>query len=193
LFHREINENSTLRELLTILCDATEYDDLPVRHNEDKLNGELAEKVKWEVDTRVLDSPHTKTCLLLQAHFSHLELPIADYYTDLKSALDQSVRILQAIVDVSADSGWLFTTLNSIQLMQMVMQGQWFDDSTLLTLPHFNNKLVNLFKQKKITCLPELLDLYKTNKKELISVLSKVLSQEQIDKVFLLLGYWNVC
>lgn len=41
------------------------------------------------------DSPHTKTHLLLQAHFSHAPLPIADYATDTKSVLDQALRILQ--------------------------------------------------------------------------------------------------
>ena len=41
------------------------------------------------------ESPHTKTHLLLQAHFSHAPLPIADYATDTKSVLDQALRILQ--------------------------------------------------------------------------------------------------
>ena len=37
--------------------------------------------------------------------------------------LDQSVRILQALCDVAADAGWLMTTLNTIALYQMVLQG----------------------------------------------------------------------
>ena len=42
------------------------------------------------------DSPHTKAFLLLQAHMWGLQLPIHDYGTDLKSVLDQSIRILQS-------------------------------------------------------------------------------------------------
>lgn len=42
-----------------------------------------------------MDSPHVKANLLLQAHFSRLPLPCADYLTDLKSVLDQAIRILQ--------------------------------------------------------------------------------------------------
>lgn len=48
-----------------------------------------------EVNSYTLDNSHTKAHLLLQAHFSHLQLPIADYYTDLKSVLDQAIRIIQ--------------------------------------------------------------------------------------------------
>jgi activating signal cointegrator complex subunit 3 len=47
----------------------------------------------------------------VQAHFERAELPISDYVTDTKSVLDQAVRILQAMVDVAADRGWLSTTL----------------------------------------------------------------------------------
>jgi len=57
-----------------------------------------------------------------KAHFSDLVLPITDYITDTNSVLDQAIRILQAMVDIAADGGWLFTSLNCMQLMQMVMQ-----------------------------------------------------------------------
>lgn len=41
-----------LQALLRVLCAASEYDDLPVRHNEDRLNTALAEQVRWPTDTR---------------------------------------------------------------------------------------------------------------------------------------------
>ena len=41
------------------------------------------------------DSPHTKTHLLFQAHFSRVQVLIADYITDTKSVLDQALRIMQ--------------------------------------------------------------------------------------------------
>ena len=59
---------------------------------------------------------------LLQAHFSQLALPISDYNTDLKSVLDQSIRILQAMIDICANSGWLTSSLTCMRLLQMVMQ-----------------------------------------------------------------------
>jgi len=75
-------------------------------------------------DVGMADSPNVKANLLLQCHFSFLALPISDYYTDTKSVLDQSVRILQAMVDTAADKGFLQTTLNVVQLMQMIIQVQ---------------------------------------------------------------------
>ena len=58
----------------------------------------------------------------IQAHFSQLEMPISDYVTDLKSVLDQSIRIIQAMIDICANSGWLSSTITCMHLMQMVMQ-----------------------------------------------------------------------
>ncbi|EFJ17506.1 hypothetical protein SELMODRAFT_420891 [Selaginella moellendorffii] len=57
-----------------------------------------------------------------EAHFPPLELPISDYVTDTKSVLDQSIRILQAMVDAAANGGWLRTTIRTVQLLQMIMQ-----------------------------------------------------------------------
>ncbi len=56
---------------------------------------ELAKFCKIKVDSSTYDSPHTKTHLLLQAHFSRLTLPCTDYQTDLKTVMDQAIRILQ--------------------------------------------------------------------------------------------------
>lgn len=58
----------------------------------------------------------------IQAHFSRVELPVTDYVTDLKSVLDQSIRIIQAMIDLCANSGWLSSTITCMHLLQMVMQ-----------------------------------------------------------------------
>ena len=60
--------------------------------------------------------------LLLQCHFCRNQLPNSDYGTDTKSVMDQAIRILQAMVDVVADAGWLATTLRVQNLMQMIIQ-----------------------------------------------------------------------
>ena len=69
-----------------------------MRHNEDQLNAEFAQQCPLQLDLleQSYDSPHTKAFLLLQAHMWGLQLPIHDYGTDLKSVLDQSIRILQS-------------------------------------------------------------------------------------------------
>lgn len=60
--------------------------------------------------------------VVLQAHMGRLPAPISDYVTDTKSVLDQSLRVLQAMTDVSADAGWLDTALVTMMLVQSLMQ-----------------------------------------------------------------------
>ena len=56
---------------------------------------DLAKQVPLEVNPHTMDSAHTKTNILLQAHFGQIPLPSTDYNTDTKSVLDQAIRILQ--------------------------------------------------------------------------------------------------
>ena len=52
--------------MLNLLCAVAEYDEMPVRHNEDKLNLTLSNAVRYAIDRHTADDPHTKTNLLLQ-------------------------------------------------------------------------------------------------------------------------------
>ncbi|OXA58136.1 Activating signal cointegrator 1 complex subunit 3 [Folsomia candida] len=135
LFKDALRSNFSYKELMLVLTDAHEYAQLPVRHNEDLLNEELAKGCPVEVLAGTYNSPHTKAHLLLQCHFSRLQLPSSDYYTDLKSVLDQSIRILQAMIDSCAETGWLSPTLSCINLIQMIVQARWIDDDDFLCLP----------------------------------------------------------
>ena len=105
---------------------------------------------RLKVDPLTYDNPHTKTFLLMQAHFSHLPLPNTDFATDTKSVLDQSIRILQAMVDYVAENGWLATTLRIQKLMQCVIQARWQDDHIALCLPHVDEQNFYVFDSIKI-------------------------------------------
>ena len=89
LFASNLGPDNNLEALLHVLCGVAEYDELPVRHNEDKVNAELARQVSaaggFQVDARLADDPHTKANLMFQAHFLRLDLPMSDYVTDTKS------------------------------------------------------------------------------------------------------------
>ncbi|THG01808.1 hypothetical protein TEA_006154 [Camellia sinensis var. sinensis] len=163
MFGSNIGQDTSLEVFLHVLSGASEYDELPVRHNEENFNEALSEKVPYMVDTNRLDDPHVKANLLFQAHFSQLELPISDYITDLKSVLDQSIRIIQAMIDICANSGWLSSTITCMHLLQMVMQGLWFDkDSSLWMLPSMTDDLVGILRRKGISNVQQLLDLPKS-------------------------------
>lgn len=160
MFGSNIGPDTSLEMFLHILSGASEYDELPVRHNEENYNEALSGRVRYMVDKNGLDDPHVKANLLFQAHFSQLELPISDYVTDLKSVLDQSIRIIQAMIDICANSGWLSASVNCMHLMQMVMQGLWFDkDSSLWMLPCMNEDLLQSLRKRGISTVQQLLDL----------------------------------
>ncbi|KAH9722145.1 DExH-box ATP-dependent RNA helicase DExH14 [Citrus sinensis] len=164
MFGSNIGPDTSLEVFLHILSGASEYDELPVRHNEDNHNEALSQRVRFAVDNNRLDDPHVKANLLFQAHFSRLDLPISDYVTDLKSVLDQSIRIIQAMIDICANSGWLSSSITCMHLLQMVMQGLWFEqDSALWMFPCMNNDLLGTLRARGISTVQQLLDIPKEN------------------------------
>ena len=50
------------------------------------------------------------------------------------------------MLDVVADVGWLSTTLQVINVIQMLIQGRWLTDSSFLTLPNIAESDVPLFR-----------------------------------------------
>ncbi|XP_045900311.1 activating signal cointegrator 1 complex subunit 3 [Micropterus dolomieu] len=147
MFKERLRAELPVQELLSVLTDAEEYAELPVRHNEDQLNSQLAQQLPLQVNPHSYDSAHTKAHLLLQAHFSHAQLPCSDYTTDTKTVLDNAIRICQAMLDFAANEGWLVTAISICNLVQMIVQGRWLHDSSLLTLPHVEHQDLHLFRK----------------------------------------------
>jgi activating signal cointegrator complex subunit 3 len=82
-------------------------------------------------------------------------LPSSDYYTDLKSVLDQAIRILQAMIDACAEKGWLVPTLHCINLIQMIIQARWLEDEPFLCLPYIDDLAAHeLIKKYNCNQLP---------------------------------------
>ncbi|XP_037731289.1 activating signal cointegrator 1 complex subunit 3 [Drosophila subpulchrella] len=144
-FLEDLQPGMSTKEVLLAIADSYEFDQQPVRHNEDKYNEQMAETSRFRPPSASWDSPYTKTFLLLQAHFTRQSLPNSDYLTDTKSALDNATRVMQAMVDYTAERGWLSTTLVVQQLMQCVIQARWFDGSEFLTLPGVNEDNLDAF------------------------------------------------
>lgn len=178
MFTQSLEENLTLDQYLRILCNSHEYNELPVRHNEELLNEELAKLCRYSVNQ--YDSPHTKTFLLLQAHFSRLPLPCTDYITDLKSVLDQAIRIIQAMIDTVAERGWLMSTLRIMQLFQMIVQARWIDESAITTLPHIKKEDLYLFSSLSMA-LPILCSVTYDNYNRLAKILCK--GEYRVDQI----------
>ncbi len=177
--------SSDFARLLRIMCDVFEFSELPVRHNEDMMNLELqrflpvpavqgqeASKFGDFKADGAFDSPHLKTFFLLQAHFSRLRnLPCSDYVTDTKSVLDQALRVLHAMVDVSADKGFLSTSMGVMQMMQCVKQARWITDSPFMQLPHVDLKVADLLKSHGT-----IRDLAAKSEADIIKIVNKYMS-----------------
>lgn len=130
--------SATFADVLSWMSSATEYDELPVRHNEDLINAELSKNLPLPAsafDNLPMWDPHVKAFLLLQAHMSRIDLPITDYVGDQTSILDQAIRIIQASIDVLTELGYLSSCMQMITLLQCIKSARWPADYPLSILP----------------------------------------------------------
>jgi len=150
-------------EILLVICECPEYSELPVRHGEDEMNLEFAQQLPIGLDPsrQSPDSPHTKAFLLLQAHLLRRDMPSSDYRTDLKSVLDRTIPIIQALVDIAAEEAQWRTSLNLIALLQCIHQAAHPWQSSLMAgLPYLSNERVlkRLKDEEKIEHLAQLVE-----------------------------------
>jgi antiviral helicase SLH1 len=135
---KHAKRDATFADVLSWMCSAIEYDELPVRHNEDLINAELSKNLPIPAsafDNLPMWDPHVKAFLLLQAHMSRIDLPISDYVGDQTSVLDQAIRIMQASIDVFTELGYLSSVMQMITLMQCIKSARWPSDYPLSILP----------------------------------------------------------
>lgn len=102
-FDEKLKQDTSLPDLLRILAYAEEYNEVPMRHNEENLNEELAKICPLKVNKKAMDNANEKTYLLFQAHLFRLPLPIRDYLTDSKIVIDSSIRIIHCLIDMAAE------------------------------------------------------------------------------------------
>ncbi|CDH15138.1 probable Antiviral helicase SLH1 [Zygosaccharomyces bailii ISA1307] len=141
----QIYVNATFKDILKWLSMAEEFNELPVRGGEMIMNVEMSAQSRYPAEKTFIGDqeltmldPHVKAFLLLQAYLSRVDLPIADYVQDTVSVLDQSLRILQAYVDVAAELGYFPVVMTIIKVMQCIKQGYWYEDDPVGILPGCN-------------------------------------------------------
>ncbi|KAK3115284.1 putative steryl acetyl hydrolase mug81, partial [Teratosphaeriaceae sp. CCFEE 6253] len=139
MLSKHAKPEASFSDALSWMTRATEYDELPVRHNEDLINAELSANLPLDA-VKIFEGlpmwdPHVKAFLLLQAYFDRVELPISDYVGDQNSVLDQAIRIIQASIDVLTEMGYLQSCRKMITLLQCVKSARWEDDGPLAILP----------------------------------------------------------
>lgn len=143
---KHAKKDGRFEDVLSWMCLAAEFDELPVRHNEDIINAELSRNLPLNAENLGLPmwDPHVKAFLLLEAYMSRVNLPITDYVGDQNSILDQSVRIIQASIDILCELGLLSSCIMMITLLQTLKSACWPDDEPMCILPG-----VNVNKERK--------------------------------------------
>ena len=155
-FNDTLKANLTIEELINVLTLSEELSHVPVRHTEDEINKQMAQELPIKNPKFNYGKAATKGNLLIQAHFCRMEMPISDYRTDLKSVLDNCIRILLFMADICKEKNILDTLLNILNFIQMIMQGLWMDDCSLMCLPGINlDDCKKIIKYGKIEYLCE--------------------------------------
>lgn len=166
-FSLSLKPKTKIRGLLEIISAASEFDDIPIRHHEDATLRKIYDFVDVKVDNPNFNDPHFKSNILLQAHFSRLQLP-PDLESDQRILLERIIRLLQACVDVISTNGWLNPALATMELSQMCVQAMWDRDSPLKQIPHLTQKMLE--------------DLAENNVKEVFDLME--MSDEKRAKIF---------
>jgi len=130
-----LKERTKLKGLLEVVSSSAEFETIPIRRHEDALLRRIYDRVPVKLDQTDFEAPHFKTFLLLQAHFSRLQLP-PDLAADQVLVLEKVLNLLSACVDVMSSNAWL-NALGAMDLSQMCVQAMWETDSPLKQIPHF--------------------------------------------------------
>lgn len=131
-----LNEKTSIKSLLEIITAATEFDDIQIRRHEDHILSRIYDRVPYKMAEPNFETPHFKAFVLLQAHFSRMQLPI-DLAKDQEYVVKKVLTILSAAVDVLSSEGHL-NAMNAMETSQMVVQAMWQRDSPLKQIPHFD-------------------------------------------------------
>lgn len=176
LFNSSLKEKTKIKGIIEIMSNASEYDNLPMRHGEEKSLRQLAAHVPITSDKTKYTDPHTKAFLLLQAHFSRLNLA-GDLSMDQKTVLGDTVRLVQAMVDVISSSGWLKPALAAMEVSQMTVQGLWDNTSNLMQLPHFTKELCDKCAEKEVETIFDLMDMEDADRNALLQLSDAKMAQ----------------
>ncbi|OAX81734.1 hypothetical protein ACJ72_03925 [Emergomyces africanus] len=158
-FLLSLTARTKLKGILEIVTSATEFESIQVRRHEEHILRRVYDRVPVKMSQPVYDSPHFKAFVLLQAHFSRMQLPI-DLGKDQEVIVNKVLNLLSACVDVLSSEGHL-NAMNAMEMSQMVVQAMWDRDSPLKQIPHFGPdviKVANEFQIKDIFEFMEAMD-----------------------------------
>lgn len=141
-FLLSLSAKTKLKGILEIVTSATEFETIQIRRHEESLLRRIYDRVPVKMSEPVYDSPHFKAFVLLQAHFSRMQLPI-DLAKDQEVIVSKVLSLLSATVDLLSSDGHL-NAMNAMEMSQMAVQAMWDRDSPLKQIPHFSPEVVKV-------------------------------------------------
>ncbi|KAK0118790.1 DEIH-box ATPase [Cadophora gregata] len=155
-FLLSLSGRTKLKGILEIVTSATEFESIQIRRHEDSLLRRIYDRIPVKMAQPAYDSPHFKAFVLLQAHFSRMQLPI-DLVKDQEMILTKVLGLLSATVDVLSSDGHL-NAMNAMEMSQMVVQGMWDRDSPLKQIPHFAPEVIKAANESGVKDIFEFME-----------------------------------
>ncbi|KAJ5114538.1 hypothetical protein NUU61_000297 [Penicillium alfredii] len=146
-FLLSLSARTKLKGILEIVTSATEFESVQMRRHEEHILRRVYDRVPVKMSQVAFDSPHFKAFVLLQAHFSRMQLPL-DLAKDQEDIVRKVLTLLSACVDVLSSEGHL-NAMNAMELSQMVVQAMWDRDSPLKQIPHFSPEVIQVAHEYK--------------------------------------------
>lgn len=146
-FLLSLTPRTKLKGILEIVTSATEFESIQVRRHEDQILRRVYDRIPVKMSQPTYDSPHFKAFVLLQAHFSRMQLPI-DLGKDQEVILSKVLNLLSACVDILSSEGHL-NAMNAMEMSQMAVQAMWDRDSPLKQIPHFGPEAIKAANEFK--------------------------------------------
>lgn len=146
-FLLSLSARTKLKGILEIITSATEFESIQMRRHEDHILRRVYDRVPVKMAEPAYDSPHFKAFVLLQAHFSRMQLPI-DLAKDQEVIVGKVLNLLSACVDVLSSEGHL-NAMNAMEMSQMTVQAMWDRDSPLKQIPHFTTEVIQVANEFK--------------------------------------------
>jgi pre-mRNA-splicing helicase BRR2 len=155
-FLESLARGRKLKDILEIVTAATEFESIQIRRHEAGLLRQIYHNVPVKMKEPDYESCHFKAFILLQAHFSRMNLPI-DLAKDQEVIVSKIMSLLSAIVDILSSEGHLAAT-NAMDMSQMVVQAMWDRDSPLKQIPHFTPEVIKVAQSHGIDSVWDFVD-----------------------------------
>ena len=156
-FLLSLSGRTKLKAILEIVTSATEFESIQIRRHEDGVLRRIYDRLPVKLAQPTYESPHFKAFILLQAHFSRLDLPV-DLARDQEIILSKVLTLLSGCVDVLSSEGHLQSAMSAMEMCQMVVQAMWDRDSPLKQIPHFGPEQIETAQKAGITDIFEFME-----------------------------------